>query len=273
MLKSNLFEDVLQLTLCRYTEMVPGASVSAFLVDGLLIDSGPACTAEELTDFLKSKELKAVFNTHHHEDHIAANKLLQDRAGIDLFAHPLAVDKINQPAKLFPYQEEVWGYPIPSEVKPLGDYIRTDLYKFEIVHTPGHDLDHVCLFDEENRRLFSGDLFLGTKPTQCRPMEDYLQIIDDLKYVRDLQPRVIFSASGTILINPEKRLTAVIEALENLGERVNHYYEKGMKAQQIMEIIFGNESPMAERTQYQFSSLNLIRSFIRGLDEKNRQGV
>jgi glyoxylase-like metal-dependent hydrolase (beta-lactamase superfamily II) len=262
MIKSTPFEDVLQLTLCKYTEMIPGMFVSAFLVDGLLIDSGPAHTAEELTDFLEDKELKAVVNTHHHEDHIAANKLLQDRFGVDIYAHPLAVGKINQPARLYPYQEEVWGYPIPSKVKPLGGHISTDHYNFEVIPTPGHDRDHICLFDPENHRLFSGDLFLGTKPTQCRPMEDYWQIIDDLKYVRDLRPRVIFSALGTILTDPQKKLDTVIAALEGLGGKIWQYYDQGMTDQQIMAEIFGRESPLAERTQFQFSSLNLVRSFL-----------
>jgi glyoxylase-like metal-dependent hydrolase (beta-lactamase superfamily II) len=123
MIATQKFEEVLQIKLCRFTEFIPAATVSAYLVDGLLIDSGPAHTAEELAEFFRDKKVNTIVNTHFHEDHIAANRFLQERYGIEIFAPPLSVDKINKPAGLYPYQEEVWGYPIPSQVKPLGKTI------------------------------------------------------------------------------------------------------------------------------------------------------
>lgn len=116
MIATQQYEDVLQIRLCRYPELIPAPTVSAYLVDGLLIDSGPAHTAEELADFFKDKQVRIVVNTHFHEDHIAANKFLQERYGVEIFAPPLSVDKINKPANLYPYQEEAWGYPIPARL-------------------------------------------------------------------------------------------------------------------------------------------------------------
>ena len=168
MIATQEFEEVLQIKLCRYTEFIPAATVSAYLVDGLLIDSGPAHTAEELADFLRDRKVKTVVNTHFHEDHISANQFLQERYGVEIFAPPLSVDKINKPANLYPYQEEVWGYPIPSQVKPLGRVISTEKFSLEVIPTPGHDRDHVCLFEPNHRWLFSGDLYVGTK-TRCLP--------------------------------------------------------------------------------------------------------
>src|SRR4030043_1141517 len=100
MLAAIEYGQVTQIKLCRYPDFSPHATVSAYLVDGLLIDSGPAYTAEELTEFLKDKGVKTVVNTHYHEDHIAANALLKERYGVELVAHPLADTKINQPATL-----------------------------------------------------------------------------------------------------------------------------------------------------------------------------
>ena len=265
MIKTTLHEDVLQLTLCKYEEMIPGTFVSVYLADGLLIDTGPAHTAEEFMDYLRNMDLKTVINTHHHEDHIAANKLLQDHFDVDIFAHPLAVDKINHGADLYPYQEEVWGYPVPSKVKALGNSIVTDNYFFEVIHTPGHDRDHICLFDEKNGRLFSGDLFLGTRPSTSRPMEDNWQTIEDLKRIRVLDPKIIFSSSGLVVNDPGNRLEKVINALEKIGNTVTKLHHKGLKPNKIMTEIFGKESPMAERIQYQFSSENMVKCFIKRL--------
>ena len=154
MIATQEFEEVLQIKLCRYTEFIPAATVSAYLVDGLLIDSGPAHTAEELADFLRDQKIKTVVNTHFHEDHIAANRFLQERYGVEIFAPPLSVDKINKPADLYPYQEEVWGYPVPSQVKPLGNSHPDGQFSFEVIPTPGHDRDHVCLFEPNHRLAF-----------------------------------------------------------------------------------------------------------------------
>ena len=68
MLAATRYGDVTQIRLCRYTDFRPGTYVSVYLVDHLLVDSGPAHTAEELANFLKDKQVKTVVNTHHHAE-------------------------------------------------------------------------------------------------------------------------------------------------------------------------------------------------------------
>jgi glyoxylase-like metal-dependent hydrolase (beta-lactamase superfamily II) len=267
MIATEQFEEVLQIKLCRYPELIPASTVSAYLVDGLLIDSGPAHTAEELADFLKDKPVRNVVNTHFHEDHIAANKFLQERYGVEIFAHPLSVDKINKPAILYPYQEEVWGYPIPSQVNPLGKTISTKKFSFKVIPTPGHDRDHVCLFEPNHRWLFSGDLYVGTKPVVCRPMDNQWQILEDLKTIRDLEPRILFPAPSNVIIEPGEKLEKVISHLEDLGERIEALHKKGLDPNAIRQQIFGEEAPNAQRTQQQFSSENMVKSFLRRYTE------
>jgi glyoxylase-like metal-dependent hydrolase (beta-lactamase superfamily II) len=263
MLAATEYGQVTQIKLCRYPDFNPGGTVSAYLVDGLLIDSGPAHTAEELTEFLKDKGVKIVVNTHYHEDHIAANALLKERYGVELLAHPLAVSKINQPAKLYPYQEEVWGYPVPSQVKEIGNNITTQHFRFEVIYTPGHDRDHICLFERKHGWIFTGDLFVGTRPNVVRPMDDVRQIIADLKRVKDLKPHILFPAPGNVRTEPAPVLERTIRYLEDLGQKVMELHDKGLSPAEIMKQIFGNEAPIAELTQQQFSSLNMVKSLLK----------
>jgi endoribonuclease LACTB2 len=260
MIETMQHGDVLQIRLCRDAGFT---AVNAFLLDSLLIDTGPACTAEELAAFLRPRGVGIVVNTHHHEDHIAANTFLQERYGAEIFAPPLAVNKINRPAELYPYQEQVWGYPVPSRVKPLGTDIRTESYTFEIIRTPGHDRDHVCLFERKQRWLFTGDTYTTTQPVVCRPMEDQWQILKDLKTLRALEPRILFPAPTRVSMQPLEKLDRTIAYLEDLGARIEGLHRKGMDPDEIRQEIFGEESPMAEMTQQQFSSLNMVRSFLR----------
>jgi glyoxylase-like metal-dependent hydrolase (beta-lactamase superfamily II) len=263
MLDTTQYEQVTQIRLCRYPDFSPHATVSAYLVDCLLIDSGSSYTAEELTESLKDKGIKIVVNTHYHEDHIAANSLLKERYGVELLAHPLAIDKINSPAKLYPYQEEVWGYPIPSQVNKIGDTVNTDNFRFDVVYTPGHDRDHICLFEPTHGWLFSGDLFVGTRPKAIRPMNDIRQIIADLKKVKDLSPRFLFPAPGKVLTKPVPVLEQSVQYLEELGQKVMELHDKGLSPLEIVKQIFGGEYELAEFTQQQFSSLNLVNSFLK----------
>ena len=265
MIIATQYEEVTQIKMNRYAEFNPSYSVCAYLVDGLLIDSGQAHTAEELTDFLKDKEIRTVVNTHYHEDHISANALLKERYGAELLAHPLAIDKINKPATLYPYQEEVWGYPIPSQVKAIGDSVTTQHFRFEVIPTPGHCDDHICLFERRQGWLFSGDLFFGTRPNVARPEENQWQIVASLRKVRDLMPRALFPAArgARVITGPVPVLEETIRYLEDLGQRVTELNDKGLSPDEIRKQIFGDEPPLAEFTQQQFSSLNLVKAYLK----------
>lgn len=255
--------EVMQIRMSRYDSFPAGTWVNAFLVDGLLVDTGPAHTAEELTSLLSDKPLKKAVNTHSHEDHISANKFLQEAYQIDIFASPLAVEKINRPARLYPYQEEVWGYPVPSQVQSLGKYLETEHYRFDVLPTPGHDRDHICLFEKENGWLFTGDLYVTTAPVVCRPNDDMRQIIADLKMIRALNPQIVFPAPTHIVLAPCEKLDRLIGYLQELEIQIGSLYSQGLSVEQIKQRIFPVDGIIEEATQHQFSSLNMVKSFLK----------
>ena len=177
MLEFDQFEEVVQIRMGREGggDMPwgnPGEALywtAAYLVDGLLVDTGCSYTADELADFLEGKALTLAVNTHYHEDHIGANHVLRERFGIPIFASPLSVPLIRQVPGIHLYQEVVWGYPVPTEVEPVSDTIRTERFSFDVVPTPGHSKDHICLVEPTKGWCFSGDLFVSTEPRSVRP--------------------------------------------------------------------------------------------------------
>ena len=270
MLIATEYEQVTRIRMSRFRKAKPPYCVSAYLVDGLLIDSGPAHTAEELTDFLEDKGVKTLVNTHHHIDHIGANTLIKERHGAQLLAHPLAVNRINQPATLYPYQEDVWGYPVPSQVEEIADSVTTPHFHFEVIHTPGHCDDHICLFERSKGWLFAGDLFMATHPNAARPEEHQWQIIASLKKVKDLMPRVLLPAAGTkIVTGPSAALEQTIQYLEDLGRRVTELNDKGLSPGEIRQRIFGDETPLVRSTQQLVSSENLVKSYLKAGKPRN----
>jgi glyoxylase-like metal-dependent hydrolase (beta-lactamase superfamily II) len=76
------FEQVTQIRMSREIGGNPVYWVAAYLVDGLLVDTGCSYTAGELVSYLEEHPPKRVVNTHYHEDHMGANHLIQERFGI-----------------------------------------------------------------------------------------------------------------------------------------------------------------------------------------------
>ena len=55
-----------------------------------------------------------------------------------------------------------------------GDIIRVKGATLRAVHTPGHALDHLCFWLEEEKALFTGDHILGTGTVIVDDLEAYL---------------------------------------------------------------------------------------------------
>ena len=181
MIEVNLFEDITQIRMSRVIDGVPLYWVAAYLVDGLLIDTGCDYTAEELVSYLEDRRSNIVVNTHFHEDHIGCNHLIQKRFDVDIYAHVDSVPLIGWKALLYPYQETVWGSPMPTRVQPMPERIRTENCTFEVIETPGHSAGHVALLEKEKGWCFSGDIFSRENLKFIRPEEDMPETVRSMK--------------------------------------------------------------------------------------------
>ena len=144
MLKTTTYNDVTRFDLARTLAGRGRYWTSAYLVDGLMVDTGCAFSAPELVEALSETPLVGIVNTHSHEDHIGANGCLQrQRDGLEIRAHPLALPVLADPRgrqPLHPYQRVLWGWPEPSRGCPLsdGEVIETKRYRSQAICTPGH---------------------------------------------------------------------------------------------------------------------------------------
>ena len=251
---------------------------TAYLVDGLLIDSGCAHSAPELLAYLRDQPLMQLVNTHTHEDHIGANGPLQQaHPELEVFAHPLALEILEFPQRqhLQPYRRLMWGWPEPSKGKQLvdGEMIRTENFNFQVIYTPGHSSDHICLYEPDHGWLFSGDLFVGGWDRALSAEADIWGVIQSLKKVECLPLAKLFPGSAHVRENPQGELREKITYLEEMGKKVLDLHRQGWGEKAIAQAMFGGRMFIEVFTLGHFSRRNLVRSYLRLQSSDGIQGV
>ena len=273
MIQINQFGEITQFKMGRESQgeapWEPHGQVfywtSAYLVDGLLIDTGCPHTVEEFIRSLEGRAVKLAVNTHYHEDHVGANYLLQQKLGLKILASHKSVPLINTVYKQQPYQEVVWGIPVPTKVELLPDRIETEHFRFDVVPTPGHCRDHVALIEPTHGWCFSGDLYSSQEPKAIRPEEDMDETARSMQKLIDLETDelVLFTGLGNVVQDGRQALRACITYLKDLSLKAKQLEKQGLSASAIRDQIFGRETVLAEITEGDVSAENMVRAILR----------
>ncbi len=259
-------DQVVKFRIARAPFGRPAYSTAAYWVDGLLVDAGCAHTSRQLTSALKGWRIDRIVNTHCHEDHIGANARIQEANCCPIQIHPDGLPVLQNPRlqPLQPYRRLFWGWPQPSRGEPVEDWIETESHRFQVIHTPGHSPDHICLFEPEQGWLFSGDAYIGGKDRALRQGYDIHGIIASLKKLAELPVTAIFSGSGTVRDTGVQPLIDKIAYLEDLGEQISALHSQGLSPRQIRRQTLGREPYLTYVTAGHFSGMNLVCSYLSG---------
>jgi glyoxylase-like metal-dependent hydrolase (beta-lactamase superfamily II) len=158
----------------------------------------------------------------------------------------------------------MWGWPEPSVGEPVADgaTIATEHRSFQVVYTPGHSPDHVCLYEPDAGWLFTGDLYVGGRDRALRADYDAWEIIESLKKIAALPATVLFPGSARVREDPTATLQAKIRYLEELGEQVLELHRRGRSVRRIAGTLCGGPMLMELLTLGHFSRRNLVLSFL-----------
>ncbi len=145
-----------------------------------VIDPGPVDEAhfEAILTAAQGRQISHIFVTHAHRDHVDGLTRLQAATGAASIAvgraHLDVPDVLNSPSgKSFIDLEFE-----PDQQVADGDVIEGEDWTIEVLHTPGHAPDHVCLALRDRGVLFSGDHVMAWNTTVIAPpegrMADYM---------------------------------------------------------------------------------------------------
>lgn len=175
----------------------------------VVIDAGPegAVHSDAIAAAVDGRPVAGVVSTHHHVDHAPGAAALAERLGAPTISHP---------AKLSPDLEVGDGDKLPG----LGGAI-------EVLHTPGHASDHICLLLRSTGTLFSGDHVMGGSTVVITPPDgDMAVYLDSIERLASLDLKTLLPGHGQPVYEPaallhwyiEHRLEREAQVLEVVGD-------------------------------------------------------
>ncbi|WP_217585498.1 MBL fold metallo-hydrolase [Lentibacillus saliphilus] len=199
-------------------------SVHSFLLLGkekaVLIDTGLGiANIKDVIDQLTMLPVE-VITTHVHVDHIGSHGEFEqiyvhekDKDWLVNGIEGLTIERIRQdisrditlptpntfhPDTYTPYQGE------PTGLLHDGDAIDLGNRRLIIHHTPGHSPGHICIFDQTNGYLFTGDLLYDQLPIYAfYPSTNPLDLVNSLEKITEI-PNVtqVFGSHHTLGLHP-----------------------------------------------------------------------
>lgn len=197
-------------------EMRPGWFCSVIVVLGInnigVIDTGYEGTPQDYVFPLiqelgrEIEDIDIIINTHRDGDHIRGNEVFKQHTGAPVAVHLLEVEAVPSADILLN----------DAELLELGDR------SFKVIHTPGHRPGAICLYDQENKLLITGDSVCGERKDLIRMNKNIY--IESLKKLREVDTDIMimshpFKPAGkNILVGYEIKdmIKASIEIAEKL---------------------------------------------------------
>ncbi|CRK99469.1 CLUMA_CG012665, isoform A [Clunio marinus] len=224
------FNEVIRILGCNPSPMTLQGTNSYLIGKGikrLLIDSSDP----KKPDYIKALEtilkeenalISNIISTHWHNDHLGSI--------VDVKKKELVTDDCK-----------FWKFPRSDATEDYGELKfqeLTDRQEFDIdgvkikaLHTPGHTTDHVVLFNEKTKALFSGDCILGEGTAIFEDLHDYMK---SLELLSKLNISVIYPGHGDIIdSSPTKKIQFYI----------NHRNER---EKQILDAIITSSKPLTD---------------------------
>ena len=271
MLKLHNDRPVTRVTTARTAFGRPLFAVESYVVDGWLIDCGPPATGDEMVRLARERRLLGVVNTHQHEDHAGGDAALHRALGFTPRAPRLTLPILAASPRLEFYRWLIWGQPVPVRAEPLDDSMETARHRFQVISTPGHCPDHVCLLEPKEGWLFSGDLFISDRSKYLRAGEDAPLTLGSLRRVLTLDFDILFCSHAGVVTDGKAALRRKMDYWENVQGRARDLLQAGQPWEAIRDQVLGPEGWMTTFTRGHFSKLNLLRSLAGSLPLSPRQ--
>jgi glyoxylase-like metal-dependent hydrolase (beta-lactamase superfamily II) len=186
--------------------------------EGAIIDAayGDDVVTSNLMKYLGTipqLQLSYLIITHAHPDHISGAAGIKKKTG----------------AKIVLHSAERTDIPIDKVVKD-SEIISLGGMDLEVVHTPGHNPGHICLYIRRDKIMFTGDHVLSSSTTALQPpWGDMARYIESLKKLLDYDVDLMLPSHGPPITEPRQRVEYLIQHRLEREEQVISLLKQGKK--------------------------------------------
>ena len=219
----------------------------------VLIDTG--CGIENLKKIKKEYGIDYVINSHVHPDHAAGNWVFEDRPihvpeeGFDVSGNMAALSEVFSNKELARvtqgYMKNLWGF---RDCRPTESYSEGTVFKLgkttlKPIHTPGHSKDHYCLYEPNERILFSFDYDLTLFPWYGLKESSIPEFRESVKRLKALSPKMVVSSHrGIVTGDIATEFDRFCRRIDARGEKILSLLEREKTIEQLVELapIYGS---------------------------------
>lgn len=257
MIEVTRYDGVQRIRMWTRRSAAVGYDVSAYLVRGILVDTGFRHVGVELARTLRELQPRGCVVTHWHEDH-AGNAPMLAASHMPMWMAQYTERKLRERPQVKLYRHIVWGRPaaLPDAVAPL------DPAPLQVIATPGHSPDHHVVFDPETATLFSADLWLGVRVRIMGASENPYEILRSLAHIIALRPKRMFDAHRGMVERPVDALEAKRAWLDETVGAIERRLDAGDSERAIVREVLGGEERTAFFSQGEYSRRNLVGSVV-----------
>jgi glyoxylase-like metal-dependent hydrolase (beta-lactamase superfamily II) len=249
-------DDVVQLQLSSQRSRLVGYGVAAYLVRGVLVDTGFPRIRRRVARFLDETPVRGAYVTHQHEDH-AGNAALLAARGVPLAMGERTRAVLERPPRIELYRRAIWGSPGPLPPAAPAGFEADGL---ALLPAPGHSPDHHVVWDAERGTLFSGDLYLGVKVRIAHPSERPRETLASVRRAAALAPARLFCAHRGAVRHPVAALTAKAEWMAETIGRIEALLAAGWSDAAVRDRVLGREVATGYVTGGEYARLNFVRA-------------
>ncbi len=240
------------------------SSCIVYRLGSTLIDTGPPNQWPVVRRFARERHVERVLITHHHEDHGGNAARLTRELDAGVFVPERGLEPMRRGFRLRPYQRIIWGRPdrLEARVCPEETALEGGL-RLRAIASPGHSPDMTCYLEPERGWLFTGDLYIASKPRFMRADEDVNDQIESLRRVLDLGFDTLFCAHRGVIVDGRRAIEAKLDYLRSLRDEARRLRGEGRSIREITRTLLGRETFLSLITFYHFSKTNLVRGCLR----------
>lgn len=166
-----------------------------------VIDPGPALPehGDALLAAIAGRPVGGILVTHTHGDHSPLAAWLHAQTG---------APRIGRLARHAAYQDPTF---VPDIVPEDGYVLETDVGEVQLLATPGHASNHLCIWWPAGGLLFTGDHVLqGVTPVILPPDGDMGEYLASLTRLQALPLQTIAPGHGSLITAPQANLAALV---------------------------------------------------------------